>query len=299
MDDDSQPIAGLSDIPKTFVIPPPPVPQLDQSQSSSDDDESENNHQSCRDWIYSSSMPHQSHLGKCTGYPKNNITIQYNRPCKTPICGGVRESSSPYSISVRSQDPVTLLTPTEQNVSQSGNNSGDYEDSNMANHYTLEPHPLETSDLSPASFNHQLSSSPIYIPSRSGSPADPRPSPEIMKLLYEFLRQHSNGHIMDRRPSNCSSNCSSSSGSDGSDINDSQDSSFSRCSDTDYTEDEEEEEEEKKAHDYSRMLLGQTPEPEEFDFDKAYNEEVARNARLHRTDSPVFYNGFPLMNRRG
>ncbi|CAO3563640.1 unnamed protein product [Mortierella alpina] len=108
-------------------------------------------------------------------------------------------------------------------------------------------------------------------------------------ILQGFLARHSNGHIMHRRPTKCSSECSSptsSSNDNGSVSGDEVGREEGGYEDEDEDDDDD--------HDDRFMLLAQSPNSSEFDFAEFLSERQT-STRKYQADSPVFFNGFPLL----
>lgn len=99
-------------------------------------------------------------------------------------------------------------------------------------------------------------------------------------MLQGFLERHSNGHIMYPKPTRCSAECPDSCPSSKSDVDSSDVSQGS--------EDEEE-------FDEKFLLLAQSPNPNEFEYNEFLTSQRQVNAAKYQADSPVFFNGFPLL----
>ncbi|KAG0359765.1 hypothetical protein BGZ54_009843 [Gamsiella multidivaricata] len=87
---------------------------------------------------------------------------------------------------------------------------------------------------------------------------------------------------MYRRPINCSAECSDGCSSSGSEE---EDGSATQSFGTD----------EEEELDDRFILLAQSPNPNEFEYSEFFNTEAEKKTRLHQADSPVFFNGFPLL----
>ena len=96
---------------------------------------------------------------------------------------------------------------------------------------------------------------------------------------------------MHRRPTKCSSECSSptySSNDNGSESGDEADREGGGYEDEDDDDD--------GVHDDRFLLLAQSPNSSEFDFgEEFFVTERQASARKYQADSPVFFNGFPLL----
>ncbi|KAG0293235.1 hypothetical protein BGZ96_003115 [Linnemannia gamsii] len=133
-----------------------------------------------------------------------------------------------------------------------------------------------------------------------------------MCILQGFLDRHSNGHIMypKPKPSKCCSlggSCSSDSGSEedeeteDSSSNESSSSSTS-FSDTDSDQEDREvqeediEDEDDEEFQNRMLLLSQSPNLSSVDFREFFMTERQATANTRQADSPVFFQGFPMLN---
>ncbi|KAF9350853.1 hypothetical protein BGX26_011020 [Mortierella sp. AD094] len=343
---------GRSTWSKSHIIPaPPPWERQDSGQYMSDYDlhyatsinmaDQESNldlrhHQQMRRTFSA------GQLSNLTGtrYPKSNVTIQYKRQCKTPtpIYDGNSTPHSPYTFSVIR--PTETLVPLIEN--QEGNNAKDKNEgknntnNNQQHLYKttmIDYTPDTLSEIStPSSIPSALASAPstsswsLHFSRNSSVNSSPsisrrtsfviESSPEIVMMMQDFLKQHSNGHIMYRRPINCSGICPDSSrsspistgfgdnnnsnygsGNDDTSKGDDKDSdSALQSSVTITTKDDIDQHDLDKLEDDDRMLmLGLSPNPGEFDPEEVFITENQKNAGKHVADTPVFFNGFPLL----
>ncbi|KAF9115768.1 hypothetical protein BGX27_006550 [Mortierella sp. AM989] len=323
---------GRSSIrPKSHIIPPaPPLERQNSGQRMSNHDspiticinESESNHSRSGRRLRRTSSAGQLSDFTGTEYPKRNITIQYKRQCKTPtpIYDGNNNNNntstphSPYTFTVlRPLEPLVPLTEKQQ-LSNTGYKITTIEytpDSNSE---------LSTPPSNPWSFHFSSSNSSPAVSRRPSFMMEP--SPEVLDMLETFLKQHSNGHIMYPRPTNCTETCSDSSHSSSSsaclgssdnnqfnnssnddvDIPDIDDdelflsttiSSVTVLSDRDMVDNDFDEDH--LDHDERMLMLGQSPDPSEFDPDEVFMTENQKNAGKYVADSPIFFNGFPLL----
>ncbi|KAF9121040.1 hypothetical protein BGX30_002824 [Mortierella sp. GBA39] len=137
-----------------------------------------------------------------------------------------------------------------------------------------------------------------------------------MCILQGFLDRHSNGHIMypKPKPSKCcsssGSSCSSSgSEEDGEEEEDSSSSTGSSSSPTSFSDAESDSEdqddqsmkeedidEEDEEFQNRMLLLSQSPNLSSVDFREFFMTERQASANTRQADSPVFFQGFPLLN---
>ncbi|KAI8599466.1 hypothetical protein EDD21DRAFT_416769 [Dissophora ornata] len=134
--------------------------------------------------------------------------------------------------------------------------------------YTPQPLPISVAST-PIWYTEYSSTTSTPAISRQGSCAT---SPQTC-MLQGFLAQHSNGHTMHRRPANSSVDCSD-------------------CCQSSESNNIDEGE---MDLDDRFFLLAQSPDPNEFEYGEFFMTESQKNARLHQADSPVFFNGFPLL----
>ncbi|KAF9199218.1 hypothetical protein BGZ49_010701 [Haplosporangium sp. Z 27] len=371
---------GRSTLTRSHIIPVPPpverqgsrqqVPDLDYFSDNSEK-EQENDldtiHHHQQQQIRRTQSTGQLKNMAGSGYPKCNMMIKYKRQCKTPTPiynadeDGSSTPGSPYTFTVvHPLKPLEPLKETQevfkpQKISSSvttTTRSGTRIET-FINYTPSKP----TSEIS--SLSGTTTPSSAWSPHAStvnSSPAISRQSSfvlssssEILLMLQKFLDEHSNGHIMYRRPTHCpekclgsshtSSNCiisidsnngGNSNGSDNSksnknsnddndNVNDNSNSSKKRniireksssrgsirnnLSNTKDISDSTSQslqlddnlDDNKFALFSDRMMFGQSPNPEEFDPNEIFMTENQMNAGIHTADSPVFFNGFPLL----
>ncbi|KAG0322578.1 hypothetical protein BGZ99_003234 [Dissophora globulifera] len=130
----------------------------------------------------------------------------------------------------------------------------------------------------PRSLSSSTSSTPTWLTecsSAHSSPALSSSSPQTF-MLQGFLERHSNGHIMYRKPIHSSTNCPD-------------------CRLLPPTFHLDDTDDDHDTSDQRFLLLAQSPNPSEFELSDFVSTESQKAARLHQADSPVFFNGFPLL----
>ncbi|KAF9994743.1 hypothetical protein BGZ79_000462 [Entomortierella chlamydospora] len=343
---------GRSTGSRSFIIPaPPPRERQDSGQYMSDFDYHHATGAGIADQDSNIDPEHYQQVRRTfstgqlsnlagAGYPKSNVTIQYKRHCKTPtpIYDGNNTSDSPYTFST--VPPTETFEPLNENqkspkVNDKNKSKSTSNDANNQHHLyktTIIDYTPDT--LSEISTPSPIPSAPASVPSTtsrnlhlsrdsntSSSPSVSRgtlsmtaSSPETLTMLQDFLKQHSNGHIMHRRPINCPEICPDSSRScsipTGSGDNDNND-----CSSGDDNTNEDDDKDSESAlqssimitmvdvdqqnvdklEDDRLLILGQSPEPSEFDPEEVFIIGKQKDAGKHVADTPVLFNGFPLL----
>ncbi|KAI1309334.1 hypothetical protein EDD11_004117, partial [Mortierella claussenii] len=260
-------------------------------------------------------------------YPRNTISIEYKRQCKATTRSSLSTPHTPATHPLEVLHLVDRMHPFDavvssgnihNNTSQGENGDDQHDSSSNSPYYTPE-------SISQASTPHwftHYSSTATSITSTGTSTSSAiirresdAKSPQTFRLLG-FLARHSNGHIMYRKPTNCSIDCSdassyasrsSLSGSDNDDDDDGETtvgrSTSLRCSaliavktDERATENDDDDSDQDEQLDDRFLLLAQSPNSSEFEFgDDFFMTENQMNASKHQADSPVFFNGFPLL----
>ncbi|KAF9914434.1 hypothetical protein BX616_008300 [Lobosporangium transversale] len=136
-------------------------------------------------------------------------------------------------------------------------------------------------------------------------------------VLHDILARHSNGHIMFPKPKYCTSQCSDTSRSLSSDDDDggasAQGGGVIPKTETliggvvkdketvkaEMEHDEDGDDDSSDGDEYEQddrfLLLAQSPNPSEFEIGEFFMSEAQKNTSRHQADSPVFFNGFPLL----
>jgi len=202
-------------------------------------------------------------------YPGSSMAAQYKRQCRDPKDHS--DESTPLTPFFSATSKIAIDSAVNDPVDDT------MDDTRLI--YT--PKPVRISQSStPVWFTHysSASSSATSTPaaSRRGSYAT---SPRTF-MLQGFLARHSNGHIMYPKPIKCSAECS-----------DSYSSSESGAESSSVSQTSEDDEE----FDERLLLLAQSPDPSEFEYNEFFMSERQKNVAKHQADSPVFFNGFPLL----
>ncbi|KAG0267513.1 hypothetical protein BG011_004547 [Mortierella polycephala] len=161
------------------------------------------------------------------------------------------------------------------------------------------PSPVSVS-VTPGSllyYSHYYSTSPSAASSPAVSRRASLSSSPSTFMLQGFLASHSNGHIMFRKPSKCPPNSDCFTLGDGQCDNvlglGSGPVTESQNEQEDQIEDDDEDDE---LLDDRFLLLAQSPNSSDFDLgQELFVTERQATASLRQADSPVFFNGFPLL----
>ncbi|KAF9982700.1 hypothetical protein BGZ65_002577 [Modicella reniformis] len=192
----------------------------------------------------------------------------------------VLSESTPPTPFFSATSQITVDTTVNNPASHDVNHAVDPMDEDAPIIFT--PKPTRSQSSTPGWFTHYSPTTPSTTSTFTAcSRASGATSPRTF-MLQGFLARHSNGHIMYPKPTKCSTECSYSRQSSGSDI---ESSSISLASEDDDDD----------KFDERFLLLAQSPNPSEFEFNEFLTAERQKNAGKHQADSPVFFNGFPLL----
>ncbi|KAF9186653.1 hypothetical protein BGZ51_001841 [Haplosporangium sp. Z 767] len=304
----SSKICSPCNCPGIHVIPaPPPLYHEDcehDGHDADDDMDPRTRPEDRRGRISSCIYPLSPSSVPSGGHSRTNISVQYCKPIRSPRwlsgAAGELKMTNCSTDEDKGLDVGNHNDPSNTSVMEMNETEAPQPSQMTRKSYTPSPHSPVPISITPGSllyYSHYHSTPSSTMSSPAASRRASLSSSPSMFMLQGFLANHSNGHIMFRKPPKCPPN------SDCFTLGDGQcDNILGLGSDPvtepqNELEDEiEDDDEDDDLHDDRFLLLAQSPNSSEFDLGQEFFvTERQLTSNFHQADSPVFFNGFPLL----